>query len=177
LPASTRTSAICFVYETGTTPSDLETCRLASRRGLPGPRGVVGGLLAVLLLIGCGRHSDRLAITGNVSLNGVPLDTGSIRISAAEGEQRMATGALIADGQFSIPADKGLRPGTYRVQITSPDLKASPVMAPATPSGPGFPVQPDRIPPEYNVDCKKTIDVTSNGDNDFTFAIVNPSAK
>lgn len=135
-------------------------------------------MAAILVLSsGCGTRTDRLAITGKVTLNGTPLDGGSIRLSSSEGEQRMASGALIVDGRFNIPADKGLRPGTYRVQITSPDLKAAPVMAPSTPSGPGFPVQPERIPPDYNVDSKKTIEVTSDGENDFTFEIVSRSAK
>jgi hypothetical protein len=84
---------------------------------------------------------------------------------------------LIQDGEYSIAEEKGLRPGKYRVQITSPDLNAPPVMSPATPSTPSFPVQPERIPPEYNVNSSQTVEVTPDGDNRFVFDIVRQAAK
>lgn len=112
-----------------------------------------------------------------MTLDGTPLDRGSIRFASLEGQQRLSSGALIEAGQFLIPQEKGLLPGTYRVEITSPDMNAKPIMAPATPSGPAFPVQPDRIPAEFNVDSDKTIEVTSSGDNEFTFDIVSRVSK
>lgn len=131
----------------------------------------------LVLLMGCGPRTDRLAITGKVTLDGVPLDRGSIRFTSLGDQPLLVSGALIQDGRYNIPEEKGLRPGTYRVQINSPDLKAPPVMAPATPSGPGFSVPPERIPPEYNVDSKQTVEVTADGDNSFAFDIVRRSAR
>ena len=127
--------------------------------------------LGVLFSSGCGPRTDRLPISGRVTLDDMPLDRGSIRFTSLEGEQLLASGALIREGRYNIQRDKGLRPGRYRVQITSPDMEAPPVMAPKTPSGPSFPVPPERIPPEYNVESDKTIDVTANGKNDFVFEI------
>jgi hypothetical protein len=111
-------------------------------------------LTALALLAGCGPASDRLPITGSV-----------------------ISGALIQEGEYNILLEKGLRPGKYRVQITSPDLNAPPVMAPATPSTPSFPVQPERIPPEYNVKSSQMVEVTTDGDNRFVFDIVRQAVK
>jgi hypothetical protein len=79
---------------------------------------------------------------------------------------------MIKDGEFEIPAPKGLPPGTYHVEITSPNENAPPVMSRETPGGPGIPTQPDRIPPEYNINSSKTVQVTAEGDNHFQFDIV-----
>jgi len=144
-----------------------------------GCRSIVAPLVVAGLVVmtGCGRTTDRLAVSGRVTLDGVPLDRGSIRLSSTDSQHLMASGAMIRDGQYNIPEEKGLRPGTYRVQITSPDLNAPPVMAPATESGPSYPVPPERIPPEYNVDSKQTIEVTADGDNLFVFDIVSRPAR
>lgn len=144
-----------------------------------GPSSAVVRLAAagLVLLIGCGPRSDRLAITGKVTLDGVPLDRGSIRLTSLGDQKLSVSGALIQDGRFSISEEKGLRPGSYRVQINSPDLKAPPVMAPETPSGPSFPVPPERIPAEYNADSKQTVEVATDRDNYFEFDIVTRSGE
>jgi len=131
----------------------------------------------VIILAGCGSTSDRLAISGEVSLDGVPLDGGWIRFTSLEGQDLMASGAVIQNGRYSIPAKKGLRPGTYRVEMSSPDLAAPPVMVRDTPDSMGIPAAPDRIPPEYNVNSEKTIEVTIDGDNHFVFDIASRSLK
>jgi hypothetical protein len=134
---------------------------------------VIAGLLP---LTGCGPKTDRLAISGKVTLDGQQLDRGSIRFTSEAGQKLLVSGALIKEGQYNIPLEKGLLPGKYRVQITSPDLDAPPVMTPPTDAGPGTPVQPERIPPEYNVKSDKTVEVTTDGDNLFVFEIVSDSA-
>jgi hypothetical protein len=126
---------------------------------------------------GCGPRSDRLPISGEVILDGVPLDAGSIRFSSAGGEKISATGALIQNGEFNIPADKGLPPGTYHVEITAPDNSAPPVTIRGPQGEPGIPTQPERIPPEYNVESNKSVDVTADGDNHFEFEIISRKAK
>ncbi|MGD9633604.1 MAG: hypothetical protein AB7G28_07645 [Pirellulales bacterium] len=124
------------------------------------------------LVLGCGPSSDRLAVSGAVTLDGAPLNVGSIRFDSAAGQQKVvSSGALVRDGEYYVPQDKGLPPGKYRVQITSPDENAPPVMMPATASGPAYPVAPDRIPPEYNLKSNVTVEVTADGDNQFDFAV------
>jgi hypothetical protein len=87
-------------------------------------------------------------------------------------EKLMAAGAMIRNGEFLIPQENGLLPGTYHVEINAPDADAPPAMERATPGGPGMLVAPDRIPAEYNVESEKTIEVTADGSNRFEFSIV-----
>jgi hypothetical protein len=129
---------------------------------------------AFVVAAGCGPKSDRLPISGAVTLNGVPLDGGSIRFTSTAGPLS-STGAMIQSGEFQIPSDKGLRIGSYRVEISAPDNDAPPIVYRSDPTSAGVPTQPDRIPPEYNVDSKQVVEVVADGDNDFMFDIVSRS--
>ena len=128
-------------------------------------------LLALLLAAGCGQKNPlgRLAVSGTVSLQGKPLDQGSIELSPMEGSPKVSTGAAIEDGRFSIPTPRGLPPGTYRVRIFSGDTGArSP-----HPEFPGehITVPRERIPPQWNSNSDKQITVTRDGPNEFPFDI------
>lgn len=128
-------------------------------------------------LAGCGPRSDRLAIGGSVMLDGAPLDKGTIRFTTKGEGQLQTTGALIRSGEYEITSEKGLLPGTYHVELNSPDDAAKPVIVRAQPGGPGIPVAPDRIPPQYNTESDKSIEVTRDGENRFDFAIESPASK
>ena len=135
-------------------------------------------LLASTVIAGCGPRSDRLAIHGKVTLDGAALDNGSIRFSTAGGGKLFSSGAMIKDGVYDIPQEKGLPPGKYRVEISSPDTKAKPIVvrsAPGEPQAP--PMAPERIPAEYNVNSTKTVDVDAAKDNEFNFDIASRPAK
>ena len=102
-----------------------KSCRLSFIRtsSVIAPWAAIGVLILVTLP-GCGPKSDRLSISGKVTLNGAPLDLGSIRFSSDGGGKLFASGAVVKDGEYHIPQLKGLPPGTYRVEINSPDTKA-----------------------------------------------------
>jgi len=125
---------------------------------------------------GCGPHSDRLAVSGKVVLDGVALDSGSIRFTATDRQKFMAAGAMIKDGGFRIPRDKGLVPGTYQVEISAPDTKSPLTMTPVG-NGRSTLVAKERIPPEYNTNSTQKIEVTADGDNTFEFNIASKPAK
>jgi hypothetical protein len=131
-------------------------------------------LLALTLLptAGCGPRSDRLAVSGNVTLDGAPLDSGSIRLTSIGGEKLVSSGAMIQNGAYQIPQEKGLVAGTYHVELSSPDKQAPAAMDDGTPDGRGIPIAPNRIPAAYNVDSKQTIEVTPDGDNQFDFNVI-----
>jgi hypothetical protein len=133
--------------------------------------------LGLFATLGCKPRSDRLAISGKVTLNGVPLDEGTIRFASARAEKISASGTTIENGQYRIPQEKGLRPGTYRVEISAPDNSRPPVSysAPGQPRAPA--TAPERIPAEYNANSKKTIEVTVYGDNHFEFDIASRATK
>jgi hypothetical protein len=134
-------------------------------------------VIAILLIVGCGPHSDRLEISGEVTLDGQPLSGGSIRFTSLDREKVAASGAMVENGQFLIPQEKGLTPGKYHLEINAPDNDAAPIIVRGEPGGPGIPTQPERIPPEYNTSSNKTIEVTADGDNHFVFHIMSQPAK
>jgi hypothetical protein len=137
----------------------------------------VFGLILLVTIFGCGPHSDRLALSGAVTLDGTPLDSGSIRFSSTGGSKMYAVGGVIKDGEFRIPQDKGLPPGTYRVEISAPDEKSPPKYQRFAPGEPGMMTRPDRIPPDFNLESKHTIDVSASSDNHFVFDVVNKRTK
>jgi hypothetical protein len=134
-------------------------------------------LIALAASSGCGKNSGRLPVLGTITLNGVPLDGGSIQFTSVGAERMVASGAMVNAGSFHIPQENGLMPGKYHVEISAPDVNAAPIMIRQTPGGPGIPIQPDRVPPEYNVESKQTVDVTADGDNRFEFNIVTTAKK
>jgi hypothetical protein len=135
-----------------------------------GRAAAVLAAIGLAVFAGCGSRSDRLEINGSVTLDGAPLDGGSIRFTSL-GPKQMASGATVQEGEFRIPQENGLAPGTYHVQISAPDLQAPPVMVAVGP-GQSIPTQPERIPPQYNVDSKETVEVSADGENHFVFDIV-----
>jgi hypothetical protein len=130
----------------------------------------------LVMLTGCGPHSDRLAVRGKVTLNGEPLDGGSIQFTSL-GEKKMNGGAMVNGGSYSISQDKGLLPGNYHVEINAPDNAAKPIVYRSSPDSPGVVTQPDRVPAEYNVNSKKSVEVKPDGDNHFDFDIQGKGTK
>jgi hypothetical protein len=142
------------------------------------PRLKYALIMLVVAQSGCGPKSDRLAVSGKVVLNGTPLDSGSIRFTSVAGQKLFSSGAVIDSGEFDIPQEKGLPPGTYQLEISSPDENAPPVVYRGAPGEPRLPpTAPERIPPEYNTNSKHTIEVTADSDNHFVFEIVSKPVK
>ena len=121
---------------------------------------------------GCGPRSDRLEVSGTVNLNGVPLDEGAIRLTSTGSEKLFASGAMVQNGEFKVPQEKGLPPGTYLVEISAPDTKAPLAVQKTAPGEPALPpTAPERIPAEYNSQSKHTVEVSADSDNHFVFNI------
>ena len=122
--------------------------------------------LAIISLAGCGGDTaGRLTVSGTVLFKGEPLDQGSIEFIPHPGVKTQS-GAMITNGHFSIPADKGLEPGMYTVKISS-------IEAPAPTDQPGGLPGKDpkeRIPAKYNVKSTLTQEV-KKGDNKFEFKL------
>jgi hypothetical protein len=138
-----------------------------------GFRLLLGALAIVLPLVaGCGPKSGRLEVSGTVKLDGAPLDEGSIRLTSVGAERLFASGAVITNGEFRVPEEKGLPPGTYQVEISAPDTSAPLVAHRVAPGEPVLPpTAPERIPAEYNSAGKHTVEVSADGDNHFEFDI------
>lgn len=110
----------------------------------------------------------RYGLSGKVTLKGAPLAKGTIEFSAGQGGGPLS-GTTIENGQYTIAAESGLKPGTYTVRISSVEEAGG--GAPAAP-GPESTTQVGKelIPAEFNINSTKTIEVKTSG-NSFDFAI------
>jgi hypothetical protein len=138
----------------------------------PARRGLFW-LACLCAVAGCGEGKDphgRLPLRGSVTFQGKPLEAGTIEFLPSTSDQRLSARTLIRSGQYRIPREQGLPPGTYRVLISSPttDETAEPV------GPPGMKLPPlgrDRIPPRYNRDSRETVEVIAGKENVFEFTI------
>jgi hypothetical protein len=131
--------------------------------------GVVLSLFLVVPWLGCADPSGgREAVSGDIRCKGEPLDQGTIQFIPSEG-QDTTSGALIQQGKYTVAKMKGLKPGKYKVVITSGDPKeaAPPGELPGAP----FPVAKERIPKEYNSASNQMVQVEKGGPNHFDFTI------
>jgi hypothetical protein len=140
-------------------------CHAAFCRG-----SVILALFAAVFASGCGADTGgRVALSGNVTFQGQPLQRGSVEVVSEDGGQQ--TGAPIEQGRFSIPAPQGVTPGKYHVRIYSADETAA--HNADEPPGPEsmMPVAKEKIPPEFNSRTKLVFDVEERGANHFTIDI------
>jgi hypothetical protein len=128
-------------------------------------------LLASFLIftVGCGGvpSAGRLPISGEVQLDGKPLDQGMIHFEPAPDlKKRMDAGAVITNGKYQIDADHGLIPGKYSVSISSyvkGPASDDPMKAPAV-------APKERIADKYNTKSTVAVDVVA-GKNKFDFKV------
>lgn len=123
-------------------------------------------LLIVLTVAGCDSPSSRLGVHGTVNLDGQSLEDGLIGFVPQPGTVGPSAGSEVLEGKYRIGSDKGLLPGSYRVEISgwrktgrkkkdfmgNEDDELEPV-----------------VPRRYNERTKLTADVTSDGSNEFEF--------
>jgi hypothetical protein len=126
--------------------------------------------IGLLTAGGCGAEAgSRRAVSGTVTFNGAPLDRGTITFTATSDSGGERGGALIDNGKYELPAAHGLEPGTYRVEISSPEESTSSAEDYAAGNMPL--TNPDRIAAEFNTESSLTVEVTSSGPNEFNFAV------
>ena len=70
---------------------------------------------------GCSRaDGNRAAISGRVTLDGTPIEEGSILFVPVEGAAGNVAGGPIKDGRYKLPPNAGAFVGRNRVEIRSP---------------------------------------------------------
>lgn len=134
------------------------------------------GAFAVVTLFaaGCGKDDGRIAVSGTVTLKGEPLKDGSIRFEPKE-NQGTENGAPIANGQFTLDRNDGLKPGKYLVRITSGDgvTRIGSEEDAAGPGGNTNIVSEDLIPLEWGQQSTQVVEVKAGQPNEFKFDIPN----
>src|SRR5262245_45343633 len=136
----------------------------------------LGAFIAAVSLVGCGPANPlgRKALSGAVTLDGAPLDRGTIEFHPLE-EGGVQSGGMISGGKYTISADKGATPGKYRVLIV--DFHETPPIPPGhMPGDDVFPMPKLKVPPEWNTKSQQTIEVKKSGPFKFNFDIVTKKA-
>lgn len=118
-----------------------------------------------ILVLGCSEGPVRLPVSGEVQLDGKPLETGMILLTPTK--TGPVAGCDIKDGRFEMPEERGPGPGEYRVEITAyrptgkkiydVEYNASAETLEAI------------IPARYNTQSELTATVNKNGENHFIF--------
>jgi hypothetical protein len=136
-------------------------------------------LLMVLACLGCGAGNplDLQAVSGSVTLDGKPLEQGSIQFVPQDNAAGLLSGALITAGTYSIPQDKGLPPGKYTVRISSAAADRSSSASSGPPGAESRVPAKERIPARYNSQSQLAAEVTAEGDNTFDFPLTNAATK
>ena len=122
----------------------------------------------LVLLAACGR-ADRLGLQGSVTLDGEPLPQGVIQFVPLPGTKGPSAGSTIRDGQFSVEPDKGVFPGTFRVEITASRKTGRKLID--RQSGQVTDELGNVLPARYNQNSELTKEVTADGPNAFDFAL------
>lgn len=123
--------------------------------------------------VGCGSDDGlgRRAVSGSVTLDGSPLEDGSIAFQPVE-KSKTPSGALISKGKYSIAREQGLPPGKYRVEINA--IKPGTGMTLPEGKFPGEEVgipQQEMIPASWNSKSKQFIEISESGSTEFKHEI------
>jgi hypothetical protein len=125
--------------------------------------------LALTLAPGCSPDGGRVGVSGNITLDGQPLESGSILLVPIEGTMSPSAGSDIADGEYEVPRAKGPKPGTFRVEIRSQRKSGRKVQAPP-PAAKGVLAEEwiEVVPAAYNRESKLRIELkTGNNPRNF----------
>lgn len=113
-------------------------------------------LLAALLLMsfcaGCdqGGGVTRCAVEGKVTLDGAPVEEGSIAFIPTGGTEGPTAGGQIQNGQYSVPSAKGPVVGRYRVEIRAPRKTGKMIQNPMAEPGTMVEEIAEGAPAKYN---------------------------
>ena len=149
-------------------PRIYNTCRLTAA-------AIVLFWLPTFTMIGCGRSgSARYEVSGTVTIDGKPLNSGSILFSPLGSGP--TAGGKIADGQFLLARDKGPTAGSYRVEILAYQPTGRQIPDPDSPGKTTEEIG-QVIPARYNVQSELRAKITAAGTNHFEFATTGKKAR
>jgi hypothetical protein len=125
-------------------------------------------LLGLVVFGGCGGGpADLHAISGTVTVDGAPLEQGNIAFEPME-SQRTGSGAVVSAGKFSVPRERGLPEGKFRVVVNAPVPGTGGKAASGLPGEATTPPT-ELIPKEWNEASTHSIEVKKQGP--FVFPI------
>lgn len=114
-------------------------------------------VVASLALAGCGGVAQ---VEGTVTFNGQPIEKGSIGFVSQDSAAAETVGQEVVDGKYAIGADRGLKPGKYKVEIYGSTQAAAPASRdPDMQSSAGG----NQLPEKYNRNSELTAELKSGG--------------
>lgn len=126
-------------------------------------------IILSMAAVGCGgggRPSGRVPVSGEVTLDGQPLDQGAIQFEPTDKTSKLNAGGVIANGKYRIGSEQGLPPGKYKVVITSV-IKDTRTAEEAM-NNPGEPPA-ERIAAKFNTESAEVVEVVGGKSNEFNF--------
>jgi hypothetical protein len=132
----------------------------------PSLRSLPLALLCLLpAAVGCG--GQEMAVNGQVTLDGQPVPgPGTVAFYAEPGTDSPHAAGEIEQGKYEIPAERGLRAGKFRVEITWPKKTGKKLPS----ADPGMTVDEtvEGIPARYNTQSELRVEISpSQSVHDF----------
>ena len=131
------------------------------------------GSAALVACIGCGdKGPPRVAVSGNVLLDGAPMSSGSITFTPIAPTSGPLAGGPIVDGKYLLDERNGPVIGKLRVEILADIEFAAPPDDPRAfdaATGGKVPVNP--LPAKYNTASELKVETLSGQENEFNFEL------
>jgi hypothetical protein len=150
----------------------------AFHRGLLTGWGGLVLMLGTCVLLGCGSPPGptRVAVEGEVLLDGSPLEEGMIRFIPAKGVDGPAATAKVIHGQFSLTRREGPVVGRHRVEIEATGYQDFTIddeeaFAAAFARNPRSPLGQNPVPTGYNERSTLTAQISEPGPRHFEFTL------
>jgi hypothetical protein len=111
------------------------------------------GLLAVVLVVGCGGKSGPVPVRGVLKVEGKPVAGAVVTFHPEAPDGKVASGTVDADGTFRLSTDTagdGALPGKYKVVIQPPtESAATPFDDPSKPAAKTKSAGGPKVPEKY----------------------------
>ena len=133
----------------------------------------IAALVAVLIatILGCNAdNTNRGAISGHVTLDGRPVEKGSILFTPIEGTRGVVTGGQIKDGLYRLAAAKGPVVGQNRVEIRAVRMTGKRIPKGLGGTGEMVDEQVEAVAPRFNLQSTLKFEVKP-GENTSDFEV------
>ena len=131
---------------------------------------IVWNVTFLPFVAGCGKSTiNRADVSGEVKLDGKPLDEGTIRFTPCAGAKGSVAGGSIKNGRYSFTGAKGVTIGENKVEIHAFQDTGKTYQ----PYGSGTSMVPqiiDRVAPRFNTKSTLVAEVKS-GENTLHFEV------
>ena len=126
--------------------------------------------VSFVCFVGCG-DGKRLKVSGEVTVDGVPVEYGSIDFRPINGTEGPTAGAAIREGKYEVPSSKGPFEGEFRVEIVA--IKTMDKKTVDMVTGERLDKKSVRfLPDKYNKNSELTVELTAGKDKyDFPLTL------